>query len=156
MAKTYLATRADVNAKTSKRLLSLNGNRIYNGSQQLSFQDVYTMLMTQPDFVVLVHNDMAYHPNEVTTSSIVFSATVPSNGYIRTDRITMASNGTATETYGEAEKTSSRTDDIANNASNSSKYPSTKGVADYVSANYAKATTPITFSVNNGILEVTY
>ena len=49
-----------------------------------------------------------------------------------------------------AEVTSNRTDDIASNAEDSSRYPSTKGVADYVGGNYL----PLTGGTLSGTLEI--
>lgn len=131
------AEKAYWNGKMDKMLLKYTGSAIqkYNGDS-VTFTEVYNHLMGATGFSVLVYNDLAYHPNRVDSGSIVFSATIPSNGYAKTERITWASSGGITTTYAEAEKTSSRVSAIADaDKASTTKYPSVKAVVDYVEAN---------------------
>lgn len=127
-------TAADLGAM-SKHLLTYDGSRILSGSTALTFAKLHSLLLQEPAFVVLIYNDYAYHPNLVSNYQIVFASAYPVNGYDKSRRITLLSNGTVTVSETESEKTSSRVAAIgAGDVGSTTKYPSIKAVVDYVSA----------------------
>lgn len=54
----------------------------------LTHADIYAMLMTSPDFVVLVRSDHAFHPNLVTPTQIAFTCSyLGTDGFLATERV---------------------------------------------------------------------
>lgn len=89
---------------TEKRLL-------YNTAGETTIKDaegnilthaqIYNMLMTSPDFVVLVRSDHAFHPNLVTPTQIAFTCSyLGANGQISAERVNITSEDVVTYTSG--------------------------------------------------------
>lgn len=119
----------ELNGKTVKHLLHYNGTNITENGLGLTYAQIYEMLMNKPDFVVLVYNDRAYHPNIVKASEIVFVSTISSNGYITLSRISIQSNNSVSISDGSAEMLSNKVSTIADSQMyDTNKYPSNNAV----------------------------
>lgn len=124
---------SDVIAKTEKHLLTYENNSIKENDVTLTYDEVHAMLMDSPDFVVLVYNDRAYHPNRITNEQIVFITSYASNGYTTLERISMSNEGLITLTSSNSEMTANKVSGIADsNKGDTLKYPAVKAVVDYV------------------------
>lgn len=127
------AEMSDLAPKTEKHLLQFDGSNIKENGTTLTFDQIHSMLMESPDFVVCVYEDRAYHPNVVKDSQIVFISSFVSSGYEQMDRITILPNGTVTTTFGKSENVANKTDAITESNKNSDiKYPSVKAVSELV------------------------
>lgn len=93
-------------ARTSKHLL-------YNTAGETTIKDdegnvlthaqIYAMLMSTPDFVVLVRSNHAFHPNLVTPTQIAFTCTYyGTDGKISTERVNITNANVVTYTSGKA------------------------------------------------------
>lgn len=123
----------DISMKMEKHLLSYDGTHIIDNGVNLDFNQLYNILMTSPDFAVLVYQNYAYHPNGVSTEQIVFSASYPVNGMDANHRITMLKNGTVTKTDATDENVINKVNAITElNKADEKKYPSLKAVTGYI------------------------
>lgn len=119
--------------KMEKHILDFDGTHITENGQTLSFDTIYGWLLDAPDFVVLVHENYAYHPNGVSTEQIVFSCSYPVNGLDTSHRITMLKNGAVTKVDATSENVVNKADAITDlNKDSSVKYPTINAVTDYV------------------------
>lgn len=139
MAKHYLM---------AKHILSMSNNKLYEGTTEITFAKLYAMLLEGPDFVVLVYNDRSYHPTTVkdpddgdTKWRVGFVSPIIDGVTTKTAEIECESSdgitiSKITTTAVNNENVSNKTDDVSGNSTSTTKYPSTKGVADYVSGGF--------------------
>lgn len=122
--------------KTEKNLLTyVDGKICTYGGEDVTFQEVYNMLLTEPDFVVLVYNDRAYHPNQVDADTIIFASTYTNAGHIVTYRILFNSDESVTVSEVTAEKLADKVTEITDsNKEDTTKYASVKAVSGYANS----------------------
>ncbi|MCQ2743514.1 MAG: hypothetical protein MJ230_01780 [bacterium] len=128
--------REELQNKTEKNLLTYVDGKIctYSG-EDVTFQEVYNMLLTEPDFVVLVYNDRAYHPNQVDADTIIFASTYTNAGHIVTYRILFNADESVTVSEVTAEKMADKVTEITDsNKEDTTKYTSVKAVTGYANS----------------------
>lgn len=99
-----LAVAEAILARTQKRLLyNTAGETTIKDAEGniLTHADIYAMLMTSSDFVVLVRSDHAFHPNLVTPTQIAFTCShLGVDGQISAERVNISDTNEVTYTSG--------------------------------------------------------
>lgn len=122
-----------LNKKTNKQILEYNGTNITSDDVVQTFEQIYKYLINDPDFVILVHENKAYHPNIIDDEEIVFLSTFKSGGYNYVKIITINNNNVITLSDSKLEMTQNKTGEITEENKNSTdKYPNLKAVTNYI------------------------
>lgn len=158
-----LAVAEAILARTQKRLLyNTAGDKTIKDEEGniLTHAQIYAMLMSSPDFVVLVRSDHAFHPDLVTPTQISFTCSyLGADEQISAERVNITSENVVTYSQGKG-LTSNKVGGVAIGVSGTSAEGevafaqgfgcSASAIATYAQGANCRATGPYSHSEGNG------